>query len=84
VSEHDPDDMQDDEHRFCSICGSSELWVECDNCGGDGHFDAYEDDPLWYDPGDTNLCTWCLGTGGHWVCCNASKHPAEAEKGTEL
>ena len=41
-------------------------WVNCWNGCDDGYFDVYEEDPLWYDPGDTEMCDVCKGKGG-WI-----------------
>ena len=48
----------------CPKCGADEVysqscWKGCD----DGYFDGYEDDPLWYDPGDMYICDECHGRG---------------------
>lgn len=62
----------DDGIQFCDArcpnCGSSPTYTrDCDSCGGDGCFDGYEEDPLWYAPGETETCDNCRGTGGfHW------------------
>lgn len=56
----------------CSVHGElneyNSEWVECWNCGGDGEFDGYEEDPLWYDEGETYPCDICRGNGG-WLAC---------------
>ena len=55
---------------YCEHCEQELEWVECDPCGGEGEYDAYEEDPLWFDPGDTEPCHQCGGAGGwHW-CAN--------------
>ena len=36
---------------------------DCHWCGGDGWIDGYEDDPLWYAPGELERCSSCGGTG---------------------
>jgi hypothetical protein len=33
----------------------------------DGYFDGYEEDPVFYEPGDVIACSVCHGTGG-WAC----------------
>jgi len=44
------------------------FWETCYECGGDGFVDLYEtDDPLWYEPGDLDICPICQGNGGWWV-----------------
>ena len=47
-------------------------WLPCWNGCDDGYFDGYDDDPLWYDEGDMEVCGVCLGEGGWSVCpsCN--------------
>lgn len=46
--------------------------AECEQCGGDGEYDAYELDPLWYDPNDTEPCAQCGGAGG-WYWCDVCR-----------
>jgi hypothetical protein len=36
---------------------------DCWHCGGDGFIDGYEDDPLWYAPGELERCASCNGSG---------------------
>ena len=55
-------------------------WERCDACGGKGHFDVYELDPLWYNPGDAETCTQCAGDGGWWTCPNYRNHPTEKDR----
>lgn len=53
----------------CPHCGHSPTrWRECTNLGcDDGYHDDYEDDPLWYEPGDCSPCSECRGKGSfHW------------------
>lgn len=38
--------------------------LDCD----DGFIDCYDEDPLWYDPGDTEICPDCQGTGVERWC----------------
>lgn len=59
----------------CTVCGSDMYYVECDQCGGDGFREVYEEDPLWYDEDDTETCEWCDGEGGAWFCLNERNHP---------
>lgn len=67
--------------QVCSNCGdlceSQYEKVECWNCGGDGEFDGFEEDPLWYDDGDTYSCHICEGRGSWLVCLRCE---AETEK----
>lgn len=58
----------------CEICGSDLWWEPCDQCGGEGFREVYEDDPMWYDEDDTETCDWCLGHGGHYFCLNTKAH----------
>ncbi len=71
--------MEQDESQFCTKCGDPLEWVDCPDCGGDGVREVYEEDPLWYDPGDTEPCNPCLGQGGWWECPNAARHFREAQ-----
>jgi hypothetical protein len=52
----------------CARCGSSCVWYDCDNCGGEGYVES--DD--WQDDEDEMYqCEWCRTTGGHWACCSS-------------
>jgi hypothetical protein len=66
IEECDPEyDLND---TPCPSCGSSHTHSrDCWNCGGEGGFDAYDDDPFWYEPGDIETCDMCCGNGWlHW------------------
>ena len=54
----------------CATCEQELDWVECEACGGEGEYDCYEEDPMWYGPGDMKACAQCGGTGG-WYWCAA-------------
>lgn len=45
-------------------------WEECHSGCDDGYFDGYEDDPIYYQPGDLVICHNCRGEGGTWWCMN--------------
>lgn len=53
---------------YCSTCGDALEWVECEQCGGEGEYECYEDDPMWYDEDDTKPCAQCGGAGGWYWC----------------
>lgn len=36
---------------------------DCLFCGGDGWLDGYDEDPLWYEPGEMERCASCGGSG---------------------
>lgn len=72
--------------KMCDVCRCCEMdWEECWACGGDGTTgpgELYEEDPLWYDPGDFEDCRQCEGRGG-WPLCGGrcdenGKHRAPA------
>ena len=70
-----------DEIATCSVCGCDLEWEDCWNGCDEGYFDGYDDDPLWYDPGDLILCSECGGRGGYLACPNAEHHErAETEE----
>ena len=50
----------------CDCCCRD--WEDCWSCGGEGYRELYDDDPLWYDPDDTESCHECGGKGG-WLMC---------------
>lgn len=56
----------------CPNCGHELFTRTCSDCGGEGYWDAYELDPLWYDEGDTVPCGLCGGDGNFLWCprCN--------------
>lgn len=70
--EYDPMDYSNP----CPVCGAELYWEDCGACGGEGFVDVYDNDPLWYDPGDTEPCEMCGGQGGWYLCLNYSNHPA--------
>ena len=55
----------------CALCGYEAEWSECCACGGEGGHDGYEEDPLWYQPGELAPCPQCDGAGGDWWCENS-------------
>jgi hypothetical protein len=72
-------EQEEDDNVYCAN-GHPCDWEDCTNCGGEGHHDAYEIDPLWYDPGDTEPCDQCDGKGGWWLClerCGGEPVPSE-------
>lgn len=72
------DDLQDiGMGPECPRCGNATDWLPCWNCGGDGGFDGYDDDPLWYDEGDVIVCGHCHGTGGWWMCGRCGQYLGE-------
>lgn len=54
----------------CATCGGMALHYRCHECGGEGEFDMYEDNPNEYEPGETEECDTCLGKGSWTVCQN--------------
>jgi hypothetical protein len=65
---------------ICTICGHHMDWRDCWSCGGAGEFSLYDEDPLWYDEDDYDMCDVCQGTGGYWQCINVP-HNDEPEGG---
>lgn len=66
------DDYQEDYDEKCPSCGHTPIrWRDCTNIHcDDGFIDLYEDDPLWYDEGDLEVCPECNGTGIERWCPN--------------
>ncbi len=59
----------------CSRCGSSMMWEDCQNCGGegtDGH-DCGEDCCCCLHPEDNVRCDWCRGKGGSYFCASGEE-----------
>lgn len=73
-----PPEPDEDDEPFCAICGGNMDWVDCWSCGGEGEIDVYEEDPMWYDPGDTEKCEECNGDGGYWECISLPHVESEA------
>lgn len=64
----------------CARCGSSLEWISCEHCGGEGMTELgelYEEDPLWYDPDDTEPCYQCGGEAA-WPVCLSSEDWCQA------
>lgn len=49
--------------RHCPNCGHETFSRCCWECGGDGCFDGYDEDPICYDPGDLIPCDNCRSEG---------------------
>ena len=49
--------------KLCPKCGCELEYADCWNICDEGYFDGYEEDPLWYGPGDMYACDVCEGTG---------------------
>ena len=62
--------MEDGDPCECPECGGYALHFRCWDCGGDGEFDLYEDNPNEYEPGEVDLCDTCEGKG-HWFVCKS-------------
>lgn len=68
--------FEEDGFPVCANCGYELDWEDCWSCGGDGEIDVYDEDSLWYDPGDTERCDVCSGEGG-WASCGYSRCPGK-------
>lgn len=75
-------ELRDESDDGCPVrCGCGGEWVDCWSCGGECNFDAYEEDPLWYDPGDVIGCDICGQRGGFSVCLTSPA--AQTKEGGE-
>lgn len=73
IGENPPDDGQEYDCQ-CARCGSSIAWERCGNCGGEGVTqlgELYEQDPLWYEPGDYESCHQCDGEASWGICLSS-------------
>ena len=61
----------------CCLCDCEADWEECNQCAGDGGFDGYDEDPLWYHPGEIAPCPACNSRGGDYWCPNDSCESGE-------
>ena len=61
----------------CPHCGHFETrYRDCDNIGcEDGWCDDFEEDPLWFSPGDSSPCPECRGTGQFQWCPQCGLDP---------
>lgn len=66
--------MSTQDFMTCSHCQAEMDWEDCHACGGEGWFDAYADEPDWFNPGDVETCRECDGKGGGWFCGNSRCH----------
>ncbi|OGZ02796.1 MAG: hypothetical protein A2390_02220 [Candidatus Liptonbacteria bacterium RIFOXYB1_FULL_36_10] len=66
----DDDEIEDEHDTNCPSCGHSPIRsCRCRNLGcEDGWIDRYDEDPLWYDEDDPEICTECWGTGVERWC----------------
>lgn len=64
----------------CKKCSGDVEWVPCwmIDCE-EGSYDLYEEDPIFYSPGDRASCSACGGKGGWLVCRNCEKQAAQSE-----
>jgi hypothetical protein len=73
----------------CGRCGSSVMFDDCPNCGGEGYssHDCGEDSCCCADPDDNVTCDICRGSGTIGIClsspewCNA--HPLPGREATK-
>lgn len=61
-------DKDGDAGPICSECEGGLEWVECEQCGGEGEYECYDDDPEYYNEDDTKPCAQCGGVGGWYWC----------------
>ncbi len=72
----------------CGRCGSSIMFQECGNCGGDGvtGHDCWEDCCCCADPEDNVACDICHGVGAFPLCLSSAewceKHPLPGRENT--
>lgn len=58
----------------CGRCGSSLEWEPCGACGGEGATapgELHEQDPLWYDVDDYEVCGQCNGEASFPMCMSS-------------
>jgi hypothetical protein len=80
-------DYEIDYDEACPKCGHTPIhWRECTQLGcEDGWISRYEEDPLWYDEDDLEMCDECWGTGIEKWCpaCGADIQLITVKAGTE-
>ena len=64
------DEIEDEYDVSCPECGHSPVRSrQCSNLGcEDGWIDRYDEDPLWYDEDDPEMCAECWGSGVERWC----------------
>lgn len=73
TDESKPPDIED---PTCPVCGETLDWTDCYELDcDDGVVDLYEEDAIYYEPGETEACHTCNGAGGWLECPNAENHP---------
>lgn len=80
MSDSEPTTTGEDTLPTCGICGCELERVQCPICGGEGDIDVYDDDPMWYEPCDTEPCDMCDGMGGWYECPLAENHWKEKKE----
>lgn len=74
---------QENQDRYCTVCGGYMDWVDCWQCGGKGGRDGddlMDEDPLWYSEDDWEDCDVCRGAGGYWECASLPHEEREPSK----
>ena len=77
------DDYEIESDRLCPKCGHPETrWRRCMTIGcDDGWIDMHEyDDPLWFAPGEEEMCQECHGTGIERWCPNFGADLGEIDR----
>lgn len=56
---------EDEDYEECPKCGYVPIrWKNCDVIGcEDGYIDMYDEDPVFFSPGEMEMCDECCGTG---------------------
>lgn len=63
------------EYPICGLCHRDLEFEDCFQCGGEGGFDLFEEDPLAYAEGEWSDCDECGGRG--WIAwCRVHGHGA--------
>ena len=77
MSEEYLDDDVMDCDIACPTCGQSPTRSrDCGHLGcEDGYVDLYDEDPIYYQPGETETCSECRGTGVVVWCPNCGNDP---------
>jgi predicted RNA-binding Zn-ribbon protein involved in translation (DUF1610 family) len=66
----------------CPKCGTQMRWRRCDSCDDGWITDLFEEDPMWYDEDDIEMCTECHGHGCHRWCPKCGFDALAAAKST--
>ena len=58
----------------CARCGSSIMFDDCSQCGGEGWHESPDDDSWAWMEDRLERCGTCAGQGGWWTCLSTVEY----------